>query len=45
MPFVWKDFKYDSTGKQVSFSSFKECFEQVLLPGGFLVSNPNNNNF
>lgn len=35
-PFIWRDFIYDKSGTQVSYRSFKECFEDMLLPSAFL---------
>ena len=35
-PFVWRDYIYDKDGEQISYRSFKECFEKNLLPNGFL---------
>ena len=42
-PFIWKDYLFDKNGKQVSYRSFRECFEQVLLPGGFLQAREKSN--
>ena len=29
---VWKDFKFDQDGNYISFSSYKECLDNVLVP-------------
>ena len=31
-PFVWKDFKFDKDGNHISFSTYKECLDNVLVP-------------
>ena len=34
---VWKDYKYDINGDQIAFSSFRECFEERLMPQAYLI--------
>ena len=43
LPFIWNDYLYDKSGKQISYRSFKECFEKVLLPNGFLQTREKSN--
>lgn len=31
-PIVWKDHKFDQDGNHISFSSYKECLDNVLVP-------------
>lgn len=31
-PFEWSEFKFDSDGNQISYSSYKECLDAVLIP-------------
>lgn len=31
-PFVWNDYKFDPNGNYLSFSTFKECLDTVLVP-------------
>lgn len=36
-PMIWADHKFDSEGKQISFSTFQECLKQVLIPSELLT--------
>ena len=31
-PLIWEDFKFDSNGNYLSFSTYKECLDNVLVP-------------
>ena len=37
IPMIWKDYKYDKDGNQISFSTFQDCLNQALIPGQILT--------